>query len=230
MKWDYGIVSFIDILGFSSIVEHDARSLSPSNFERINEGLEDVRRGAKESNIEVVLFSDSIILSSELDNQSFVSILTKSIEIQQRLLGKYIPTRGGIAFGKHYQDTKSLYSEALIKAYNLETSIAKFPRVVIDKNLINWFLYDQDTTQEQKQLLSQITCIDRDSETFLDYITEESLEDSLGLLNKANTKKISTGILEKYQWLSSYHNHKCPPARQELRCNLFSQDFERINY
>nr|WP_146219548.1 hypothetical protein [Pseudomonas sp. RW407] len=227
-NWEYGVVSFIDILGFSSIVERDARKLDPENLKRIDDGNE-VRQTSKDSGIEIILFSDSIVLSANLENQGIIEILRNSIAIQKSLLSRNILTRGGIAFGKHYQDDKTLYSEALIKAYNLETKIAKFPRVIIEHDLLDWLRNDQDTTPEQIKQAASLTLIDKDDQIFLDYLTPELLSHSLEILNSTTKLKYTSGVLEKYQWLDSYHNHKCIPDFPELRCRAYMQGFTKPN-
>lgn len=226
-SWEYGVVSFIDILGFSSIVERDARKLDPENLKRINEGLNEVRESSKKSGIEIILFSDSIVLSTTLENQGIISVIQNSVAIQRSLLSRKVLTRGGIAFGKHYQDEKTLYSEALIKAYNLETKTAKFPRIVIENDLLDWLKNDKDTTTEQIDQLLKETLIDRDGEVFLDYLSPELLQHSLDILNTTTSIKSSPGILEKYHWLDSYHNHKCIPDHPELRCRAYIQGFTK---
>ena len=209
-------LSFIDILGFSSIVESDARKLDPKNLEHINDGLNEARKASRGSDIEIIQFSDSIVLSTKLENTLILNILKDSIAIQRSLISRGILTRGGIAFGKHYQDEKTLYSEALIKAYNLETKRAKFPRIVIDSNLLDWVLNDSDTTAEQIQEIHEISLSDKDGEIFLDYLSTDLLECSLGILNNANGTIKSANILEKYHWLDSYHNYKCMPNHQKF--------------
>lgn len=226
-SWEYGIVSFIDILGFSSIVERDARKIEPEDLKRINEGLNEVREIYKDSGLNTILFSDSIIISTSLDNQSIINIIKNSIAIQKSLLSKKILTRGGIAFGKHYQDEKTSYSEALIKAYYLETQKAKFPRVIIDKDLIDWLKHDKDTSTVQKKEAQELLLKDKDGEIFLDYLSDENLEQSLEILTSASKQIKSANILEKYQWLDSYHNHKCQQDHQELACHAYSQGLSK---
>jgi len=228
LNWEYGVVSFIDILGFSSIVESDARKLDPQNLQRIQDGLNEARELHKESNIEILSFSDSIILSTTLENQNILNIFDKTLSIQKGLFSRKILTRGGIAFGKHHQDNKTLYSEALIKAYKLETERAKFPRVIIEQDLLDWLTNDRDTNAAQLEKSKETMLTDKDGEVFLDYLSENLLETSLDLLKSAIDHKFKAGILEKYQWLDSYHNHKCSPDHTQLICQAYSQGFTKI--
>jgi hypothetical protein len=57
---------------------------------------------------------------------------------QRNLLQKKIYVRGGIADGQCYCDDHVIFSKALIKAYKLETEIAKYPRIVIEKNILTY--------------------------------------------------------------------------------------------
>lgn len=227
-NWDYGVVSFIDILGFSSIVENDARKLDPKNLERINDGLNEVRETSKDYGVEIILFSDSIVLSTKLENKSIINIIRSSIAVQKSLISRSILTRGGIAFGKHYQDEKTLYSEALIKAYNIETKLAKFPRIVVENDLLDWLKNDSDTTQEQLKEIHESSLCDKDGGVFLDYLSADLLEYSLQILNSNNRTIKSPNILEKYQWLDSYHNYKSTIYDANLICRAYTQGFHRI--
>lgn len=225
--WEYGAVSFIDILGFSSIVGDDARKLNPKNLERINDGLNEVRQTSRDSNVEIILFSDSIVLSTRLENSSIVNMLEDSIAVQRSLITRGILTRGGIAFGKHYQDEKTLYSEALIKAYNIETKYAKFPRIVIDSDLLDWITNDNDTTTEQAQKICDLSICDKDGYSFLDYLSPDLLECSLQILNSSHSSITNPSILEKYHWLDSYHNYKCRLHNTQLLCETYTQGFQK---
>jgi len=227
-NWDYGVVSFIDILGFSSIVENDARKLDPKNLERINDGLNEVRQTSKDYGVEIILFSDSIVLSTKLENKSIINIIRSSIAVQKSLISRSILTRGAIAFGKHYQDEKTLYSEALIKAYNIETKLAKFPRIVVENDLLDWLKNDNDTTQEQLKEIHESSLCDKDGGVFLDYLSADLLEYSLQILNSNNRTIKSPNILEKYQWLDSYHNYKSTIYDANLICHAYTQGFHRI--
>lgn len=229
ITWEYGVVGFVDILGFSNLVENDARKLIPENLQRIMLGLLEAKQGGDEESINILSFSDTIILSCELNGNKALNLLKKAAQIQKTLLKQKILTRGGIAFGKHFQNTNTLFSEALIKAYKIETIRAKFPRIVIDKDLIDWVVNDEDTTHEQKIEIASIMLADKDAEFFLDYLSQSSIPDSLNFLNGLMPNKITASVLEKYQWLNTYHNYKCQNT-PTLSCDSFSDGFSTISF
>ncbi|MGC0155514.1 hypothetical protein ACPRNU_23900 [Chromobacterium vaccinii] len=229
IKWEYGIVGFVDILGFSNIIEEDSKRLEPASLKRILNGLHEAREKSQTEGIRIVSFSDTIILSSELSADHLSKLIEKTIHIQTTLLRQNILTRGGIAFGKHFQNQDTLFSEALIKAYKIETSRAKFPRVVIDADLIDWVINDSETSTEQKRQIKLKVLKDKDTEFFLDYLCKKTLAASAEVLTKVEAKKITARILEKYQWLNAYHNYKCSQHQLEFSCDNFTGGFEEAS-
>lgn len=53
------------------------------------------------------------------------------------LLEKGIFTRGAITIGLYYSDENIIFSGGLVEAYNLESKVAKYPRIIVSDKLIN---------------------------------------------------------------------------------------------
>ena len=56
--------------------------------------------------------------------------------IQVQFLKHGLLTRGGIASGSYFVDDMMVWGTALVKAHSLENSIAVYPRIVVDPELI----------------------------------------------------------------------------------------------
>ena len=114
--------------------------------------------------------------------------------------------RGAIAIGKHYADANLVYSEAVVRAYRLERDRARFPRVLIDSQLLDWYVHDTGCAELKSQVTPALLK-DRDEEVFLHYLGAELLEDHGKLIGSYEPGKVSASVLEKIQWLAAYHNH-----------------------
>jgi hypothetical protein len=131
--------AFVDILGFRNIVTDPK-----VNFETIRTLLEQLHSprtsmivGKEPIDFHAQSISDAIALSTAL-NVSGLSILIDTI--QHLFLGAlengYF-IRGAICRGFLYHDNQMVFGEALVRAYDLETSVANYPRIVITKQVFD---------------------------------------------------------------------------------------------
>ena len=74
--------------------------------------------------------------------------------------------RGGITCGEFFANDKILFGTGLIKAYDMENSIAQYPRVVID----NEFFKDELQELEFKNFIKK----DNDEQYYVNYFYDEN--------------------------------------------------------
>ncbi|HMK49111.1 MAG TPA: hypothetical protein VK435_03585, partial [Thermodesulfovibrionales bacterium] len=122
------------------------------------------------------------------------------------LLQEGILCRGGLAYGKHFSKEGFLFSNALIDAYNLERQVAKYPRIVVSRDLM-------DDIYPEKVLPPDLALIkEYDGEYFIDYLSATDSVTAFSLVNE--TSKIYSispvSLREKQIWLIEYYNHKFP--------------------
>lgn len=208
-SWDYGAVALLDILGFSSLVESDARSSRPKQLERLLGCMRDVKSSTPKESIDVRSFSDSIILSSPLTSKNVGDLIFSVCRLQRTFVKNGFLIRGAIAYGKHYLDDDSVYSEALIRAYKLERDHVRFPRVVVEGDLIDWYSNDPCTNISEKARIVSTLLRDRDGQVFIDYFEPDDAERHLQVIEERASGGLSASVVEKFQWLAAYHNHKC---------------------
>lgn len=215
-------VAFIDILGFSEMVNSSQSdsSIFDDLFEALQlmqsmknlvEGLDDVLKP------QVTLFSDNIVISY-LDNErdSLYNLILDCIFLYITLLAKGIYVRGGITTGLLYHDDTYVVGPALIKAYNIESKVAIYPRIIIDDN--DYF----------SDIIGSVFKRDFDGLTYIDPIGNfdvisqalnispyEVLSKIHSKLNEGNLEG-NMGIIAKKLWLRNYCN----------RC--FKKDGEKI--
>jgi hypothetical protein len=138
------VVVFIDILGWKSIVEksvankslrmqmHNAiHSLGMLTDEYVTE--ETVEHPSED---EFTQFSDSIIISFPYTHSLDVGRLIRLVSgFQSTMLLSGFLVRGGITVGLMFHQGRIAFGPAVNRAYDLESKIACFPRVVIDPEL-----------------------------------------------------------------------------------------------
>jgi hypothetical protein len=135
---DERFVAFIDILGFRSLMSRIAKGDRDlfAKMRRILElTLEDERRkygpilrGLGET-CEMTCFSDSVIISDTVEN--YFSVVYSARDLCVRLLHEGVPVRGAILRGPLYHDRRIAFGPGLVQAYELETSAAIYPRIIV---------------------------------------------------------------------------------------------------
>ena len=157
MREENCYVAFIDVLGFSDLVSNENESKLSSFFNVCEAMIAYWEKIESKRSFEVYNFSDSIVVLApypeeaitqlELFNQFCIALA----ELQYKLALNNIWIRGGVSFGKMKikkrgeagQKLLQLYGDPLIKAYKIESKIAKFPRIVIDPNIIEFLGLNQ---------------------------------------------------------------------------------------
>ena len=204
LDWSFGAVAFIDVLGFSSFVGNDAKTTDPKNLLKLRSILMGVKDAAPD--LDVRAFSDSIVVSTDLESKSVTRLLVTVLNLQRHFINGGFLIRGGVAFGKHYADETIIYSEALIRAYELERDKARFPRVLVANDLIDWYFHNSETLKSDVEIVQSALLTDRDGLNFIDYLDENLILKHLETINAYQINKATPSVLEKIQWLCQYHN------------------------
>ncbi len=147
------IVLFVDILGFSELV---ARASLPDGGEfakkiqrslNVTENMKLYNSDKHQSkrmklteevlrSINVVVFSDSIVVTIETEKEQFESLMKLICSRYLLMLSMGVLIRGGVTIGKISKDKNTPWGPAFNEAYKTEISLAQFPRVVFAKKLV----------------------------------------------------------------------------------------------
>lgn len=162
------IVCFVDLLGFSEanynneVTKHKVLDLLMSlatsrgdfniNTKTEKHGHSTTIRPA------ISTFSDHIVISypvnslkeHSIEDMMIISFLQKKIGL---IANKAIPEgfllRGGITSGLLYHNQGIVFGEALIEAYNMESKIAFYPRIIISEKVISkWKIHSHEIVNE----------------------------------------------------------------------------------
>ncbi|UOY08909.1 hypothetical protein L0P88_10225 [Muricauda sp. SCSIO 64092] len=222
---------FLDILGFS---EHVRQSTDKNNLEVTSKAREisellnllpiKMRSiGESNRNRRITQFSDSIVVSFALsDKNAFVELLDDIMRIIINFILKGYLVRGGISYGKLFHNDNLVFGPAMITAYELESRIAIYPRVIFDKELVDTLIQNGDT--DLKSLLlndvesSYFWKEDFDGKYYLNffkgsefYMDEHEyyrtfLRELRIFITKALKNRSSQTVRTKYGWLRTKYN------------------------
>ncbi len=235
VNYERSILTYIDILGFRELIATKTAGDISRSIRVVREAVEPPR--FKTSIPEIAEadfrnFSDLCIIRKPIaKNGKFPasgevhSQILHMVHVQSTLLlDEGILLRGGVTVGDVALSYGQLFGPAVIRGYELESHVARFPRIVVGtevleelkKNPALW-VHDGDTDiKATKTLLRR----DFDGEYFVDYlrVIEEELDERSqypGLLEqheefiKRGLKryKDNQSILPKYKWLREYHRY-----------------------
>jgi hypothetical protein len=147
------IVLHSDILGFKELVKISINDKGDKLLfklkETINQSVETIQMLKKNNSytyceLNHKLFSDNLYVSFSYNESNHTSlcyafilcIIFSRLYFENMINNKFF-IRGGISFGNDYSDENIIFSHALVKAYELESQKAIYPRILIDNDLLN---------------------------------------------------------------------------------------------
>lgn len=134
-RYQERIVVFMDLLGFKRLVDDTERCQEIGMILNLPNMLMELETLLKIKNVMISSISDSMVLSIQANEKNAMNKMMKLItSITGVLLTDHcILLRGGLAVGKLYHDRQVVFGPALVKAYQLENSIACYPRIVTEE-------------------------------------------------------------------------------------------------
>jgi hypothetical protein len=170
-------VAYLDLLGGTHLIQSQ-------EDESLNK-LHSLLQVAKESCIpnnkalfpkcKVKIFSDNIIIACKLTGnyeQDMLRInsaitLISAIQIIGLEMYRYL-FRGGATIGNLFIDDVMVWGNALLRAYELESLLAVYPRIIIDEPLIEMMAMDKDIAEGDYS--KYFITLDTDNIYYLDYL------------------------------------------------------------
>ena len=141
------VVAYIDILGFKNLTDralkdndtilsqvYDALRMMSATAMLKNRGPFNGRKLAQFA--QATAFSDCIVISDSNNDLEVGRVISDVAMLADFLLRDNILCRGAIATGLTVHDDMVLFGIGVINAYEIESKIAIYPRIVIQENLI----------------------------------------------------------------------------------------------
>lgn len=219
------IIGYIDLLGAKEKIKTD------SNFylQQLDKTIFFVNSVIKLDSdlipfneIKYKAFSDNVIFAVEINEHTskytaFLTVFTMCSYFQRMLVQecRWL-SRGAITMGDFYIDSNVVWGDALIRAYELESKVAVFPRVILDPQILI-SIDAKEMPAEIQQLVFDNLERDNDGFFFVDYTMKHS-DDISKFLNIFEdvcnqTNHTAPPIWQKIYWVKNYIEKK----RKELR-------------
>lgn len=221
-------VVFMDLLGASELL----RTLTD---EQLGHLLGSIRANvdlfdqfpAYEGPARVVTFSDNVAAALPLDTRESDGGLGWQVlaagSFQLNLAFNGFLARGGITIGPVYADDNAVLGAALVRAYELESKVARYPRVVLDPEYVALFVRGSlDYRDPHASVQNQVALVDPTDGLvfvhFLEFAWEADDEAEAVECLQRHRDVLATGleehasndaVLAKYQWAADYHDWSC---------------------
>ena len=209
-------VAFLDILWFKQLVAKKQCEEIFRIFEVIHDNSSSslTYNGVKieaYNNIKHFILSDSIILyiNSSIDD-SFYALLTVCRKLQYSLANRENPIllRGGIAKGDLFFENSIIYGNGLVSAYQLESTLAKYPRIVFTgetlnegKNIAKYVVINLEMTSEYNKDDDQLYIVSFYPMEHDSINTKRYYDRILQVCDCYINNSIEPSLREKYIWL-----------------------------
>jgi len=214
--YDERYVAFVDILGFSSIVDRSQTDeLLVSNLSAALEGISRRAHHARSAalQMEATAFSDTVVLSVPTTPEGLSHMLQTIADLSADLLSLNMLFRGAIVKGKLLHTTDAIFGPALIAAYKLETNVSFHPRIMVSSEVY------QDAASSafsSKRLIPKHIVADPHDVPYLnlfakwDGVSGEWLSEAIQMLTTLQgiiaagliDNAASPPIAEKYKWIA----------------------------
>lgn len=143
----YVLAALLDVLGYRDLLASDRESGRLKFKDALQRAMQ-VLSDVNEAQYAYTAISDTIIIT-RTDDGDLRGLLTVLKNVQIAFLREGILIRGGLAYERHFKSNNITYSHAIALAHQVESAVAIYPRIVIDKNLIE--------TQKTKGFWAEVT-------------------------------------------------------------------------
>lgn len=248
MIYEDRIVFFFDILGFRNLV-NGIKKPTKDNSEEIKAKLEFISHFYKDEidddlfkSKKITFFSDSVIISfKESETDQFFGLLSHLQILLVNLAIRGVLMRGAITYGKLYHDDSFLFGPAFIEAYDKETKMAIYPRIICDLDML-LLNHGAKTARDFKADLPyffEIFNIDNDKLLYIDYFEKtinsfddeqqifdyfinlkRLIEQNLLMFRKERKRK----ELRKYLWMRDKFNQAVKELKKRFDSKMLARD------
>lgn len=131
--------AFVDILGFTGVIADLKHGII--NHRQLRDILARVHRPSippfkeRSGDLRTQSISDAVCISATATKEGLASILRDLENLSFSLLEHGYLIRGGLVRGPLYHDATMAFGEALVEAYRMESQVARYPRIMVSKQV-----------------------------------------------------------------------------------------------
>ena len=140
IKNTISVIAFLDILGGKEIINKDADESLNLVYTCYKNSIQRYKEMASSlfPLSQINIFSDNISISCPVKDDfenlydCIISVFSSCMVLTLQFLANGILVRGGMIIGYCFADDFMVWGKALVRAYEIESTIAIYPRIVID--------------------------------------------------------------------------------------------------
>lgn len=219
IKNTLSVIAFLDILGGKQLIEQNADESLNLVYKSYTESIKRYENMVDSKFVlpKINIFSDNITVSFCIDDnfdncfECIMSVILFCTIITAQFWANGLLIRGGITLGYCFSDDFMVWGKALVRAYEIESTIAIYPRIVIDPFADD--IFDFLTKSKHKKLI----CRDFDGLYFIDIFymqqhheflpfLENLIHDNEKRIDKLDDKNLKER--QKLRWLQNYYYEK----------------------
>ena len=219
IKNTLSVIAFLDILGGKQLIEQNADESLKLVYKSYTEAIKRYKTMVDTKFVlpKINIFSDNITVSFCIDDnfnncfECIMSVILFCIIITAQFWANGLLIRGGITLGYCFSDDFMVWGKALVRAYEIESTIAIYTRIVIDPFADD--IFDFLTNSKHKKLI----CRDFDGLYFIDIFymqqhheflpfLENLIHDNEKRIDKLDDKNLKER--QKLRWLQNYYYEK----------------------
>lgn len=239
-------VLFADLLGTSQRILESSAEGGLELLQEVTEALSAANQHiADEEGFTSIVryFSDCVSMVTPASDSgqdsayesSFGFTIADVVMWQLEITRRGFPVRGAISFGEVYLDRLSLFGKAHLQAYKLETTKAKWPRIILDKSVIDLAAKQMEAYSDTSETPHEATLlVDEDGEVFVNYLAAVTLQDEENssfaeyalrqhqyIIQSHMSAPEFEAVRPKYEWMRHYHNWYCREASLNFDTSLY---------
>jgi hypothetical protein len=234
--------AFVDILGFRQLIEHLRKD--KAQFEVLREVLQKIHSPTPgiliddtETDFRAQSISDAVSISTAASPHGLAQLFYALEGLSLDLLVRGYFVRGAIVKGGLYHDEQMVFGEGLVEAHRLETSHARYPRIMIKSDVRADAQRFSEEDNSWTEFLPRMTRQSRDGPWYLDVLHRMSLrveavrkigadidatkstelQPVVAMRNRIqrclNETVDSPRHFEKVQWFAAYWNQSICPMK-----------------
>ena len=218
IKYSHCIIAYIDVLGTKNKLKENSDNYLDiiQTIARCIKGVVDKVNSDKtvSKELKYKIFSDNIVFALEYDNSNFLEHTQLMIQLismfQYKMTEQNLFIRGSICTGDLNINNMFIVGKGLVKAYELESRNAVYPRVILDKELAEKIFANNIDFATDKNFALRV---DSDNYSFLNYLnfasSSEDIKKHYDFFAKNAGESYGENERQKNDWVRLYHNSYC---------------------
>lgn len=237
MAYKMRYCAYVDVLGFRNLIrELDAGKLDETAMADLFYSMQaapfEAARHVQEADLKRQSISDAICISTTPTIHGFQWLALSLSALTANLLRRGYFVRGGLVKGNLSHAGEAVFGSALVRAYELESTVALYPRVMMTKEVAT----DVQRYAKEEPQIGQYVCQAEDGPYYFHFLSV--LDRTFGGPGDEGVRSITAQHFnhwatmiqqrfdesvddprhfEKVKWLAEYWNASSAPYRRYLR-------------